>query len=164
MSVKENKVAYGVRVKLNENFQIKCLGDEYLKDEPVLFISYGGISQDERGEWVFINGGSLTNSGRVYLDEIDLVHDVPERPLYTLYDFDANPNLGEGEKCPPTQYNEGLEKGLDELPHGHILRCIEVELRDEKTKTIELKVDETQPNKIEIWVNGSIYTGRHLFK
>jgi hypothetical protein len=112
MAVKENRVAYGVRVKLNENFQVKCLGDEYLKEEPVLFISASHCYNDERGKYVMIKGGSLTTSGYVYLDEIDLIFEVPEKPLYVLYDFKSN-DVKAGEKCPPTKYNE-LEEKLKE--------------------------------------------------
>lgn len=80
--VKSNRVAYGVRVKLNSNFQEKCLGDKYLKDEPVLFISQEKSYKDQRGEYVTIRGGSLINSGYAYLDELDLEFEVPESPLY----------------------------------------------------------------------------------
>lgn len=30
--IKKNRIAYGVRVKLNDNFEKKCLGDDYLVD------------------------------------------------------------------------------------------------------------------------------------
>lgn len=81
--VKENQVAQGVRVKLNENFEQKCLGDKYLvEQESVLFISDGHIYNDVNGKYVFIKGGSLTNSGYAYLDQLDLEFPVPEKPLY----------------------------------------------------------------------------------
>jgi hypothetical protein len=83
--VKENRIAYGVRVKLNENFKEKCLGDKYLMEEPVLFIADGHIYNDTIGKYVFIKGGSLCNSGTAYLDQIDLEFEVPEKPLYDLY-------------------------------------------------------------------------------
>ena len=105
MAVKKNKVAYGVRVKLNENFEEKCLGDKYLKDEPVLFISYDGIYNDSKGEFVNVTGGSLTTSGRVYLDEMDLVFDVPEKPLYVLYD-EINGYEEDGKSIKPTPFKE----------------------------------------------------------
>ena len=111
--VKENRVAYGVRVILNENFQVKCLGDEYLKDEPVLFISEPHCYNDEKGMYVMLRGGSLTTSGYAYLDELDLLFEVPEEPLYILYDHEAN-ETKVGEKCPPTKYNE-LEEKLKKL-------------------------------------------------
>jgi hypothetical protein len=86
--IKSNQIALGVRVKLNENFQEKCLGDKYLMDESVIFICDGHVYNDVKGEYVHIKGGSLTNSGYAYLDQLDLEFPVPNRPLYTLYDVD----------------------------------------------------------------------------
>lgn len=83
--VKKNRIAYGVRVKLNDNFEKKCLGDDYLVDEPVLFISQEKCYNDEKGDYVHLRGGSLTTSGYAYLDQIDLEFEVPENPLYVLY-------------------------------------------------------------------------------
>ncbi len=83
--LKESRIAYGVQVKLNSNFEEKCLGDKYLMDEPVIFIADPKVYNDTRGEYVYIRGGSLTNSGYAYLDQLDLVFEVPERPLYILY-------------------------------------------------------------------------------
>lgn len=83
--VKENQVAYGVRVVLNENWIPSSLGDHYLKDEPVLYIGYHGIMNDQLGKYVRIYGGSGMNSGIAYLNEIDLKYPVPESPLYQLY-------------------------------------------------------------------------------
>ena len=105
MAVKKNRLAYGVRVKLNDNFQVKCLGDNYLKDEPVLFVSYDGVYNDTKGDYVNLTGGSLTNSGYAYLDEIDLVFDVPEKPLYTLYD-EINGFEEDGLTIKPTPFAE----------------------------------------------------------
>jgi len=85
MSVKSSQVAYGVRVKLNDNFEEKCLGDRYLKDEKVLFIRDPKPYNDIKGEYVWVTGGSLINSGYVYLDQIDLEFPIPETPLYPLY-------------------------------------------------------------------------------
>ena len=85
MAVKLNRIAYGVRVKLNDQFEEKCLGDKYLKDEHVLWISCEKPMNDQKGHYVFIAGGSLTNSGYAYLNELDLEFEVPETPLYTLY-------------------------------------------------------------------------------
>ena len=82
MSVKTNQIAYGVRVKLTEKFIDKCLGDTYLKDEKVLFISEGHIYNDMKGDYIFIKGGSLINSGIAYLDELELEFPIPEKPLY----------------------------------------------------------------------------------
>lgn len=85
MAIKHNQIAYGVRVKLNANFEEKCLGDKYLKDETVLFISESKAYNDMKGDYVTLRGGSLTNSGYAYLNELDLEYPVPERPLYVLY-------------------------------------------------------------------------------
>lgn len=80
--MKQNRVAYGVRVKLNSQFQEKCLGDKYLKEEKILFIADEKPYNDARGYYVNVTGGSLVNSGQVYLNEIDLEFEVPEYPLY----------------------------------------------------------------------------------
>jgi hypothetical protein len=85
MAVKTNRIAYGVRVKLNTNFKEKCLSDKYLKEEKILWIAQEKPYNDANGYNVLVRGGSLINSGMVYLNEIDLEFEVPERPLYTLY-------------------------------------------------------------------------------
>lgn len=81
--MKRNQVAKDVRVKLNEKWEPRCLGDNYLKfEESVIFISDGHIYNDVIGEYVFIKGGSLTTSGYAYLDELDLEFPIGETPLY----------------------------------------------------------------------------------
>jgi len=80
--IKSTNVAIGVRVKLNENFKEKCLGDQFLKQEKVLFIREHKPYNDPQGEYVHVTGGSLTNSGYAYLNELDLEFPVPDRPLY----------------------------------------------------------------------------------
>lgn len=92
--IKQNQIARGVRVKLNSNFKVKCLGDKYLLDEPVLFLADEKPFNDSDGYYCFVRSGSLTNSGRVYLDEMDLEFPIPELPLYSLYDDDAPVPLG----------------------------------------------------------------------
>jgi hypothetical protein len=82
--IKESNVASGVRVKLNTEFSVKCIGDTYLKDEPVLFISDSNAYNDAKGHYVLIRGGSLMNSGYAYLNELDLEFPVPTKPLYQL--------------------------------------------------------------------------------
>lgn len=72
MAIKKNEVAKGVRVKFNNKFEPKCLGDEYLQCEEVIFISEGHVYNDQRGEYVNLSGGSGTNGGYAYLDQIDL--------------------------------------------------------------------------------------------
>jgi hypothetical protein len=48
-----------------------------------LFISDSQIYNDSQGEYVWIKGGSLTNSGPAYLTELDLEFPVSEVPLYS---------------------------------------------------------------------------------
>lgn len=75
MAVKIQEVALGVRVVFNNKWKEKCLGDAYLKQEKVLYISEKKTFNDQRGEYVHIRGGSGTNSGYAYLDELDLEFD-----------------------------------------------------------------------------------------
>jgi len=82
MAIQKKHIGYGVRVKLNSEFIEKCLGDKYLKEEKVLFIKVTQSYNDEKGEYVHIEGGSLINSGYAYLNELDLEFPVPEKPLY----------------------------------------------------------------------------------
>jgi len=103
--VKKNRLAYGVRIKLNKNFVPKCIGDKYLMDEPVLFVGNDEVYNDSQGEYVHIRGGSLTNSGYAYLNELDLVFDVPEKPMYVLYD-DENGFEKDGKTIKPTKFKE----------------------------------------------------------
>lgn len=72
MAIKKNEIAKGVRVKLNSNFTPKCLGDEYLQCEQVIYIADGHVYNDQKGDYIFLNGGSGTNSGTSYLDQLDL--------------------------------------------------------------------------------------------
>lgn len=91
--IKRNEVARKVRVKLNENFRIKSLSDQYLACEPVLFISDSQIYNDTIGDYVWIKGGSLVNSGIAYLTEIDLEFPIGEGPLYRHDTIDYNQDL-----------------------------------------------------------------------
>lgn len=75
MAIKIAEIALGVRVVLNNNWKPKCLGNQYLQDEKVLFISDSEVYNDVKGEYVHIKGGSHTNSGYAYLDQLDLEHD-----------------------------------------------------------------------------------------
>lgn len=73
MSIKNYNVAIGVRVKLNDKFEEKCLGDKYLiEQEDTYFINSEKPMNDQRGEYVHITGGSHMNSGYAYLDQLDL--------------------------------------------------------------------------------------------
>jgi len=131
MSLNKNTIAYGVRIKLKDNFVQKCIGDKFLvEQEDILFISEGHVYNDSKGEYVMIKGGSLTNSGYAYLDELELLHPVPNKPIVNK-------------------------------PHQHVLNCVEHELINAKDGD-EIKII-VQENKVEIW-NGSVYTGRHIFK
>ena len=91
--MKTNQVAKDVRVKLNSTFEIKSLSDKYLVCEPILFISEGHVYNDEKGEYVFIKGGSLVNSGIAYLSELDLEFPTPQSPLYSHDSVDYNKDL-----------------------------------------------------------------------
>jgi hypothetical protein len=72
MAIKKNEIARGVRVKFNEKFEPKCLGDEYLECEDVIFIAEGRVYNDSIGEYIHLHGGSGTNSGYAYLHQLDL--------------------------------------------------------------------------------------------
>ena len=86
MAIKKSEIALGVRVVLNDNWQEKCLGDRFLKDEKVIYISEEAPYHDERGWYVMLRGGSHTNGGRAYLDELDLEFDwrqaLPQKEAY----------------------------------------------------------------------------------
>ena len=81
MSIRKSQVARHVRVKLNENFQIKCLGDEYLIKNEVIYIADEHVYNDSIGEYVHIKGYTLpkeenesvySNNGYAYLNQLDL--------------------------------------------------------------------------------------------
>jgi hypothetical protein len=91
--VKSNQIARGVRVKLNSDFEINSLSDKYLACELILFIDDSHIYNDQKGEYVFIKGGSLTNSGIAYLSELDLEFPISENPLYSHETIDYNKDL-----------------------------------------------------------------------
>jgi len=93
--MKSNQVAKDVRVKLNSNFQIKSLSDKYLACEPTIFICESHIYNDQKGEYVFIKGGSNTNSGIAYLSELDLEFPISETPLYSHETIDYNRDLSQ---------------------------------------------------------------------
>ena len=79
--IKKNQVALHVRVKLNDKFKPKCLGEKYLIKDEVIYISDQHVYNDSVGEYVHIGGYSKTkiegesiyiNSGYAYLDQLDL--------------------------------------------------------------------------------------------
>lgn len=80
--MRKTEAAKNVRVKLNSNWEETCLGDKYLKQEPVIFIREQHIYNDSRGEYVYIKGGSMTNGGVAYLDQLDLEFPIGEKSLY----------------------------------------------------------------------------------
>lgn len=75
MAIKRDEVALGVKVVLNDEFQDKCIGDAYLKTEKVIYISDASIYNDSKGQYIHLRGGSHTNGGYAYLNEIDLEFD-----------------------------------------------------------------------------------------
>ena len=78
--MKKSQVALHVRVKLNDNFEVKCLGDEYLIKDEIIYISDNHIYNDSIGEYVHIKGyvepkdnnSVYMNSGYAYLNQLDL--------------------------------------------------------------------------------------------
>lgn len=91
--IKTNQVARLVRVKLNSNFEINSLSDKYLACEPILYIAESHIYNDQQGEYVFIRGGSHTNSGTAYLNELDLEFPIDDKVLYSHETIDYNQDL-----------------------------------------------------------------------
>lgn len=91
--VKDNQIAIGVRVKLNSNFEINSLSDKYMACEDILFIAEKHIYNDSNGKYVYVRGGSFTNSGAVYLNEIDLEFPINDKPLYSHEDINYNRDL-----------------------------------------------------------------------
>lgn len=91
--IKLNQIARGVRVKLNSNFEINSLSDKYLACEPILYIEESHTYNDRKGDYIFIKGGSHTNSGIAYLDELDLEFPIGDNPLYLHDTIDYNQDL-----------------------------------------------------------------------
>jgi hypothetical protein len=93
MALKENQVARLVRVKLNSNFEINSLSDQYLACEHIIYISDSHIYNDSKGKYVHIKGGSNVNSGFAYLNELDLEFPITDSPLYLHSEIDYNQDL-----------------------------------------------------------------------
>jgi len=91
--IKVNQIARGVRVKLNSNFEINSLSDKYLACEPVIIIKDSHVYNDSEGEYVFIGGGSGTNSGVAYLKALDLEFPISDAPLYSHTIINYNQDL-----------------------------------------------------------------------
>lgn len=72
MAIKKAHCAYQVIVKLNNQFVEKSIGDKYLKEETLLYLSEGHVYNDKNGEYVMVKGVSGINSGYAYLNELDL--------------------------------------------------------------------------------------------
>ena len=79
--IKHSQIALHVRVKFNEQFQPKCLGEQYLVKDEVIFIADGRVYIDSIGEYIHLKGYTepkeddepfYINSGYAYLNEIDL--------------------------------------------------------------------------------------------
>ena len=94
--MKANEVARNVRVKLNNTFEINSLSDKYLACEPIIFIADSHIYNDSyKGDYVFIRGGSSTNSGIAYLSELDLEFPITDAPLYSHEKINYNKDLSQ---------------------------------------------------------------------
>lgn len=72
--IRPHEVAYKVRVKLNDQFVEKCLGDKYLREEPIIYIRDGKVYNDGKSDYVHISG--KLNSGYAYLNQLDLEFNV----------------------------------------------------------------------------------------
>jgi hypothetical protein len=81
--IKPSQIARDVRIKFNENFQPKCLSEQYLIKDEIIFIADKDIYNDSIGEYVLLKGytikkdddgdeGVYINSGYAYLNQIDL--------------------------------------------------------------------------------------------
>ena len=77
--MKLNQIAKDVRIVLNDNFEPRNLGEEYLIKDPIKWIADGHIYNDEIGEYVRIkgytkseDGAVFINNGIAYLSQIDL--------------------------------------------------------------------------------------------
>ena len=81
MAIKKSQIALHVRVKFNENFKPKCLGDEYLLQDKIIFIKGKDIYNDSNGDYIFV--GSAINSTTVYLNEIDLEFPIDDYGIIT---------------------------------------------------------------------------------
>jgi hypothetical protein len=90
--IKREQVAKHVRVKLNSNFEINSISKKHLACEPIIYISDNRIHNDSHGEYVNIRGGSHTNSGTAYLNQLDLEFPIDEKVLYSheIVDYDQD--------------------------------------------------------------------------
>lgn len=79
--IRKSQVALHVRVKLNEKFEAKCLGEKYLVNDKIIFIADQHVYNDSIGEYVHLKGFTepekddeplYINSGYAYLDQLDL--------------------------------------------------------------------------------------------
>lgn len=108
--IKKKEVAKGVRVRFNENWEEKSIGDKYLSQEPVIFISEANIYNDSEGEYVMLKGGSYINSGYARLDQLDLEFPMPERPMYSPQE-----DMSKVEIALLLQERDIIEKRLEEI-------------------------------------------------
>lgn len=74
--VKKSQVALHVRVKLNEEFTPKCLCEEHLIKDKIIWIAEEHIYNDSIGEYVNLKGYTESdcgiNYGYAYLNQLDL--------------------------------------------------------------------------------------------
>lgn len=79
--IKINQVARHVRVIFNKEFKPKCLGEEYLIKDKIIYICDNHIYNDQIGEYVHLKGytleGIYLNSGYAYLNQLDLEFPIP---------------------------------------------------------------------------------------
>ncbi len=71
MAIRESQIALHVRVKFNENWSSKSLGEEYLTEDKVIYIAEKHVYQDELGKYIHLKSNNF-NAGRAYLNQIDL--------------------------------------------------------------------------------------------
>lgn len=91
--IKHNQVAMHVRVKLNSNFEINSISQKCLACERIIYISANRIYNDTKGDYVNIRGGSNTNSGQAYLNQLDLEFPINSDVLYSHETIDYNQDL-----------------------------------------------------------------------
>jgi len=81
MSIKRSQVALHVRVKFNELFEPKSLGENYLIKDEIIFIADKNVYNDIVGDYVFLKGFTppktendpiFVNGGYAYLNQLDL--------------------------------------------------------------------------------------------
>lgn len=79
--IRKSQVALHVRVKFNSLFEPKCLGEQYIIKDNIIFITDNNVYYDSIGEYVHLKGYTAPtnendpiyiNSGYAYLNQLDL--------------------------------------------------------------------------------------------